>query len=168
MFRDCYYDNSTTCPRCARMTDRQQDEVEEDKWAWLQEEVFYNMFITLSRAKLASRLGIMFDLFCFIFVFISSVHYSVKQGTKTFKTWCTERSCVSEVIQCSCLNICEHGSWCKITIQFPLEQFLDISPRWCQKKLCISLLASKRMSFNEMFWCIKSKFPAFNYKMEKC
>ncbi|MEQ2233850.1 Differentially expressed in FDCP 8, partial [Ilyodon furcidens] len=29
--RDCYYDNSTTCPRCARMTDRQQDEVEEEK-----------------------------------------------------------------------------------------------------------------------------------------
>lgn len=24
--RDCYYDNSTTCPRCARMTDRKQDE----------------------------------------------------------------------------------------------------------------------------------------------
>ncbi|KAI5098491.1 differentially expressed in FDCP 8-like, partial [Silurus meridionalis] len=27
--RDCYYDNSTTCPRCARMTDRKQEELEE-------------------------------------------------------------------------------------------------------------------------------------------
>ncbi|KAM8876578.1 differentially expressed in FDCP 8 homolog isoform 1-T1 [Synchiropus picturatus] len=25
--RDCYYDNSTACPRCARMTERKQDEV---------------------------------------------------------------------------------------------------------------------------------------------
>nr|XP_020460522.1 differentially expressed in FDCP 8 homolog isoform X2 [Monopterus albus] len=29
--RDCYYDNSTTCPRCARMTERKQDEVSDVK-----------------------------------------------------------------------------------------------------------------------------------------
>lgn len=28
--RDCYFDNSTTCPRCARMTERKQDEEELD------------------------------------------------------------------------------------------------------------------------------------------
>ncbi|KAG7275194.1 hypothetical protein CRUP_023782 [Coryphaenoides rupestris] len=27
--RDCYYDNSTTCPRCARMSERKQEEEEE-------------------------------------------------------------------------------------------------------------------------------------------
>ncbi|XP_068613420.1 differentially expressed in FDCP 8 homolog [Brachionichthys hirsutus] len=28
--RDCYYDNSTTCPRCARMTERKQDDDDDD------------------------------------------------------------------------------------------------------------------------------------------
>lgn len=29
--RDCYYDNSTTCPRCARMTERKQEDDDDGK-----------------------------------------------------------------------------------------------------------------------------------------
>lgn len=32
-YRDCYYDNSTTCPRCTRMTERKQDDDDgKDQW----------------------------------------------------------------------------------------------------------------------------------------
>uniref|UniRef100_A0A8C7Z9R2 Differentially expressed in FDCP 8 homolog n=1 Tax=Oryzias sinensis TaxID=183150 RepID=A0A8C7Z9R2_9TELE len=31
--RDCYYDNSTTCPKCTRFTERKQDDIPEEKKA---------------------------------------------------------------------------------------------------------------------------------------